>query len=89
MAATKVSDTRGGPTAVLMTTDDGEREEVFATRWQADLFLLYIPVMALVSDEFAAVRFQANCVSMLRLAQISLSAAAYFLTAKMLSPAQR
>ncbi len=56
MAATKVSDTRGGPTAVLMTTDDGEREEVFATRWQAELFLLYIPMMALISDEFAAVR---------------------------------
>ena len=56
MAATKVSDTRGGPTAVLMTTDDGEREEVFATRWQAELFLFYIPMMALISDEFAAVR---------------------------------
>jgi hypothetical protein len=45
-----------GPTAVLMTTDDGEREEVFATRRQAELFLSYIPVMAVVSAEFAAVR---------------------------------
>ncbi len=45
-----------GPTAVVMATDDGEREEVFATRWQAELFLSHIPVMAVVSDEFAAVR---------------------------------
>ena len=39
-----------------MTTDDGEREEVFATRWQAELFLSHIPVMALLMEEFAAVR---------------------------------
>ena len=45
-----------GPTAVVMTTDDGEREEVFATRWQAELFLSHIPVMALLMEEFAAVR---------------------------------
>ena len=45
-----------GPTAVVMTTEEGEREEMFATRWQAELFLSYIPVMAVVSEEFAAVR---------------------------------
>ena len=46
----------GGPTAVVMTTDDGEREEVFATRWQAELFLSCVPMMAVISEEFAAVR---------------------------------
>ena len=45
-----------GPTAVLMETDEGEREEVFATRFQAELFVYYLPMMALVSAEFAAVR---------------------------------
>ena len=46
----------GGPTAVLMETDDGEREEVFASRFQAELFVYYLPMMAQVSAEFAAVR---------------------------------
>ena len=44
------------PTAVLMETEDGEVELVFATRWQAELFLAYIPMMAVVSEEFARVR---------------------------------
>lgn len=47
---------RDGPTAVVMFTDDGEREEVFATRFQAELFLSYLPALAHVAEEFAAVR---------------------------------
>ena len=47
---------RDGPTAVVMFTDDGEREEVFATRFQAELFLSYLPALAHVVGEFAAVR---------------------------------
>lgn len=47
---------RDGPTAVVMFTDDGEREEVFATRFQAELFLSYLPALAHVAGEFAAVR---------------------------------
>jgi hypothetical protein len=47
---------RDGPTAVVMFTDDGEREEVFATRFQAELFLSYLPALAHVAVEFAAVR---------------------------------
>lgn len=55
-AAAMKKSSPGGPTAVVMTTDDGRQEEVFATRWQAELFLSYIPIMALISEEFAAVR---------------------------------
>ncbi len=45
-----------GPWAVLMTTDTGEREEVFPSLFQAELFLSYIPLAAVISEEFAAVR---------------------------------
>lgn len=41
---------------VLRMADGGERVEMFASRFQAELFVSWIPALQMASDEFAEVR---------------------------------
>jgi hypothetical protein len=45
------------PCSVILELDDGETQEhVFATRFLAELFISNIPMMAVIMEEWAAVR---------------------------------